>query len=97
MGVNRYQAIKRCIRPDNDVFDELVDEWVLNSQEHWTPGLEVSIDESIYAYEVRKATQDKYLKEKDPVPIHYIPRKPHKNGLLAWVMATKSFSPTNLM
>jgi len=55
------------LESENEVFDQLVEEWVNKSKDHWIPGTEVSVDESIYA------------------------RKPHKNGLLAWVMATKSY------
>ena len=91
MGKHRYEAIKKCIKPENEVFDQLVEEWVNKSKDHWIPGTEVSVDESIYAYEIRPETKKYYIHAHDAAPLHYIPRKPHKNGLLAWVMATKSY------
>lgn len=91
MGKHRYDAIKKCIKPTNEVFDLLVEEWVLQSKDHWIPGTEVTVDESIYAYEVRSGTKQKYVDDHDAIPLHFIPRKPHKNGLFAWVMATKSY------
>ena len=43
MGYNRYSAIKECTKPDNSLFDRLVEEWVFQSKEHWIPGLEVTV------------------------------------------------------
>jgi len=90
MGLNRYSAIKSCIRPSNDEFDLLVEDWIQCSNNHWTPGTVVAVDEALFAYQVRKEVKEEYENRKDPIPMHYIPRKPHKNGLLAWVLATKS-------
>jgi hypothetical protein len=92
MGVRRFLAIKRNIIPDNEAFDELIDIWTTQSKHWWTPGSNVTVDESIFAYEVRKDTKTKLEKLKDPVPCHYIPSKPHPNGLFAFVEATKSFN-----
>jgi hypothetical protein len=91
MGKHRYEAIKKCIKPDNDTFDKLIEEWVSQSKSHWIPGTEVTVDESIYAYEIRPEKKKEYIQAHDAAPMHFIPRKPHKNGLLAWVMATKSY------
>lgn len=66
-------------------------EWTNCSKYYWTPGPEVVVDESIYEYEVKSYIKKKYEDEKDPIPHHYIPRKPHPNGLLSWTVATKSF------
>jgi len=90
MGFNRFSAIKSCIKPSNESFDILVEAWVNCSKKHWTPGSVVAIDETIFAYKVRKEVRVEFENKKDPIPIHYIPRKPHPNGLLAWVLATKS-------
>lgn len=91
MGKHRYDMIKKCIKPDNETFDKLIEEWISQSKYHWIPGTEVTVDESIYAYEIRPEKKKEYIQEHDAAPMHFIPRKPHKNGLLAWVMATKSY------
>jgi hypothetical protein len=90
MGYNRFSAIKACIKPTNQEFDVLLKEWVSQSKVHWVPGTNVSVDESIYAYDVRQETKKKFEQKKDPIPVHYIPRKPHKKGLLSWTLAVKS-------
>jgi hypothetical protein len=92
MGKRKFLAIKRNIIPDNEAFDELVEIWTDQSKHYWIPGSNVTVDESIFAYEVRKETLEKYRKMRDPIPIHYIPSKPHPNGLFAFVEATKSFN-----
>ncbi len=64
--------------------------WVKSSQNYWTPGPQISVDETIFAYRVKSETKEQYIEDRDPAPVHYIPRKPHPNGLFAWVAATKS-------
>ncbi|PRP74600.1 hypothetical protein PROFUN_15875 [Planoprotostelium fungivorum] len=44
----------------------------------------VALDETLYAYAVRKAKQSDYERQHCPYPHVYIPRKPHKNGLLCY-------------
>jgi len=61
------------------------------SQAAWTSSSEVAIDESTIPH--AKPTDHEQLeatRKGDPIPHHYIPRKPAPNCLLAWVMATKS-------
>lgn len=94
MGQRRFFVLRNSIVPDNEIFDQLVSMWVSNSQNYWIPGPQISVDESIFAYHVKRDTKEQYKEEKDPAPVHYIPRKPHPNGLFAWVAATKS-STTN--
>lgn len=65
MGKHRYDAIKKCIKPDNDLFDKLVEEWVSRSKSHWIPGTEVTVDESIYAYEIRPDKKKEYIQAHD--------------------------------
>jgi hypothetical protein len=90
MGQQRFFVLRRSIVPSNEIFDQLVSMWVKNSQNYWTPGPQISVDETIFAYQVKSETKEQYIEDKDPAPVHYIPRKPHPNGLFAWVAATKS-------
>jgi hypothetical protein len=90
MGHQRFFTLRKSIVPDNEIFDQLVSMWVLNSQKYWIPGPQISVDESIYAYQVKSEMKEQYIEKKDPAPVHYVPRKPHPNGLFAWVAATKS-------
>ena len=82
MGKNRYDAIKKCIKPDNDTFDKIIEGWITQSKYHWIPGTEVTVDESIYAYEIRPEKKREYILAHDAAPLHFIPRKPHKMSRL---------------
>ena len=46
------------------------------------------IDESILAYEPCSSTKDNHEVLGDTIPVTYIPRKPHPNGLLLYGMVT---------
>lgn len=46
------------------------------------------MDESILAYQPRKETKMKANVEQCPIPVVYIPRKPHKNGFLIYQAVT---------
>lgn len=67
----RYSAIMGCLCADFVILPELLrTSW----QDAITPGTDFAVDETIYAYA-----------GKDPgSPKRFIPRKPHKNGLLSF-------------
>lgn len=50
----------------------------------------VAVDETIYQYEPCFKTKDAHQLSRDPIPLAYIPRKPHPNGLLDYKLACKS-------
>jgi len=47
------------------------------------------VDETVYQYTPRKKTREN-AETTEPIPLVYIPRKPHPYGLLNWVLACKS-------
>jgi len=49
MGQQRFFAMRNSVAPENEMFAEMVSEWLTNSQKHWIPGPQISIDESIFA------------------------------------------------
>lgn len=48
----------------------------------------VTIDESVIAYQPKKEAKSNAEKKEEPIPMVYIPRKPHPNGLLIYQLAT---------
>jgi hypothetical protein len=44
----------------------------------------IVIDESVLAYQPSKEKKAKMEEEGEPIPVVFIPRKPHKNGLLLY-------------
>ena len=57
MGKEQFKAIKNCIKPSNETFDVLVEEWINNSKYYWMLGPEITVDESIYAYDVKNKAE----------------------------------------
>jgi hypothetical protein len=61
------------------------------SQSSWSSSSEVAVDESVIPHP-KPTDKDQLLATQrgDTIPHHFIPRKPHPNCLLVWVMATKA-------
>ena len=73
----RYSAIMGCLTVDFDVFASLLrNSW----QDAIEPGTEFCVDETLYAFNSSAHSS----------PKRYIPRKPHKNGLLVYSAAFKT-------
>lgn len=56
----------------------------------------VTIDESIISYKPSSKTKKRKKNGFDEIPVYYIPRKPHSNGLLLYLSATSIESKTHL-
>jgi len=96
MGLNRFTAIQTSLLFDSNALEELCNDISSTFKSLWNPSATVSFDESIWAYEPRPETKRRYeYVLKDPIPVVYIPRKPHPNGFLCWLLVSKS-SKTNL-
>ncbi|MCL6558753.1 MAG: hypothetical protein K6U74_08090 [Firmicutes bacterium] len=54
----------------------------------------VVIDEHINAYQPRADIKKIAIERGEPIPVVFIPRKPHPNGLLAYITATYIKHPT---
>lgn len=68
------------------------------SQKLFTPGPDVAADE--HTIPLKKPTEEVALaaqKAGDPIPHHYIKRKPHPNCVVIWGLATKSSKTGNLI
>lgn len=48
----------------------------------------VTIDEHINGYQPSHKTKEKAVERGEPIPVVYIPRKPHPNGLLIYLMCS---------
>jgi hypothetical protein len=89
MGINRYFSIHSLpsIKELRDISELLS----MTFKRNWIPGSVLSFDESLYSYQPRPETKKKKeLEFKEPIPVVYIPRKPHPNGLLNWLCVSKS-------
>ena len=89
LGQNRFTAILNCLTPTNEGFDILFSMLRRHYQENWTGSGPMSTDETVFAFQPSKQTKACWEKF-DPIPVVYIPRKPHKNGLLECKCVCKS-------
>ena len=48
----------------------------------------MTIDESLISYEPKQEAKNKAIAKGEPIPLMYIPRKPHPNGLLIYQLVT---------
>ena len=90
MGWNRFSMIWRACVPSDEEFDALEEALRKAYQDSWIPGREVVADESVWAYKPSKNVLDRLRELNIRIPLVYIPRKPHPNGLMAYQLATKS-------
>lgn len=90
MGYQRFRAILSCLNPLETEFNQLIDIIRASFKECWSNPVHVAADEALYGYQPSKETKKKYEKKKDPIPVVYIPRKPHPNGLLNYKLVVKS-------
>jgi len=88
MCQKRFTAIITCLCPNENEFRELVD--LLNNQFNKLvcPGTKTAFDETVYAYHVSKEIKQRAEQDQDPIPVVFIPRKPHPNGLMSYKLST---------
>jgi hypothetical protein len=90
LNTKRFQALMHCLIPSNDELNNVC--WLLRStyQKAWSGQGAVAVDETLYSYQPDSKTKEAAAAAGDRIPLVYIPRKPHKNGLLVYHMACKS-------
>jgi hypothetical protein len=90
MGICRFEAIFNCLCPTNTEFDTISSD-LRNAYQ--SPILDVKLaaaDEGSIAYQVSGNVKKKFeLTLHDPVPHHYVPRKPHPNCMLVYKLCTR--------
>lgn len=90
IGENRFFAILSCSQPTTLQFEELEKLYSAIFSRNWDAGPVVSHDETVFAYQPAKRTKKVAEDALDPIPLVYIPRKPHPNGLLSYMTCGKS-------
>jgi hypothetical protein len=48
----------------------------------------VTVDEHMNAYQPTGTTKKKSEEKQEPIPVVFIPRKPHPNGLLVYILSS---------
>jgi glycine cleavage system protein P-like pyridoxal-binding family len=91
IGLMRFDAILRSLVPNDAEFDSLFGNLRSTFSRAWAGSGPVAIDESLYEYQPARSTQKIFEEMRDPIPLVYIPRKPHKNGLLNYQVNVYKF------
>lgn len=86
-GVHRYAALLNSLCPNEEELKELISHFNKIFQSLIIPSGECTIDETVFSYEPKVETKNKMMNQGDQIPLVYIPRKPHPNGLLTYVLA----------
>jgi hypothetical protein len=92
IGWNRYRTLLSCYEPNNEEFGLLENAFRTTFQECWIPGRQIAVDESVWSYCPGKVVLDGCRREGIRIPLVYIPRKPHPNGMMAYLLACTSHS-----
>jgi hypothetical protein len=87
LGMDRFQALWRAFNPSIDELLQIAD--ILHSV--WSSFIEnvslVTVDETLVAYQSSSKKKQQAESLGEPIPVVYIPRKPHPNGLEAFLLA----------
>jgi hypothetical protein len=90
MGFQRFEMLMRCLVPTNDELFQIFSVMRLAYRRCWVGEGCVVLDETLYEYQPDAATQREFEMRLDPIPVVYIPRKPHPNGLLNYQLVAIS-------
>ena len=96
MGIDRFTILRGAFYGSSDFLKKVCDEFHLATTKHISQISVVVGDEAVAEYQPAAATKKKHEKMGDPIPVIYIPRKPHPNGFLFYLLATFVSDPTGL-
>lgn len=88
LGMNRFQSILSSFFCPSSTLSKVC-ELLRSSSQKAVVSLKVStIDETVIGYQPTTIVKERNDKAGEPIPVVYIPRKPHPNGLLIYTVAT---------
>jgi hypothetical protein len=91
MGWQRYRALLSAYEPNDEEFAKIEEAFRTSFQNAWIPGRVVAVDEAVWSYSPGRNCLDNCTKEGIRIPLVYIPRKPHPNGQMAYLLGCESF------
>lgn len=90
LGLHRFEMIMRCLIPTTEEFLQLFSVMREANRRCWTGEGLVVLDETLYEYQPSAETRSEFERNLDPIPVVFIPRKPHQHGLLNYQLVTRS-------
>jgi len=76
-GYNRFIALRSCFLPEQTDLMKAIEMFRSIWSSAVSPGSIVCFDESLWEFQPNAKTKKKFEELKDPIPVVYIPRKPH--------------------
>ena len=68
----------------DEQFDKMAEILRTCAQDAWIASKIVTIDKTVYSFQPSAKIKEMYEKMFDKIPVVYIPRKPHPNGLMCY-------------
>jgi hypothetical protein len=92
LGQDRFQRIMTCLSPSAAQLRELCRLLEASAKQQIVSATIITIDESVIAYAPSAAVKARFA-QTDPIPVVFIPRKPHPNGLECFMACTRVQNP----
>jgi hypothetical protein len=95
LGMDRYTTLRSAFNPSIDKILEICS-LPRTTFVEFVDNVELAVvDESVLAYQPSKKVKEMADTNGEPIPVVYIPRKPHPNGLEIFLVTTPIEDPTS--
>jgi len=96
LGCDRFRALLAAFAPTDTELMQIAANLEACSREQLVSVSIVAIDESVIAYQPSHEAKMQAEKDGAPIPVVYIPRKPHPNGLECFLGCTWQLAQTQM-
>ena len=94
LGADRFTYLLNAIQPSVAELTKTADLLSKAAQSVVEDVHLLTLDETVIGYQPTKAAKERAEERGEPIPVVYIPRKPHPNGLEVMTVATFVYDPT---
>lgn len=96
LGMRRWEILKRAMNPSVEELKLLCDILHSNFCKQVSQVSVITIDESVIGYQPSPVVKAKAANSLEPIPVVWIPRKPHPNGLENFLAVTMVEHPAKV-
>ena len=95
LGMDRFGYLLSALQPSLQQLEQIDNLLRLNFMDHVVSVTLVAVDETVIEYQPGQSAKKQAEERGTPIPVVFIPRKPHPNGLLLYQAVTMVDSPIN--
>ena len=88
LGMDRFESLRRAFNPSISEIKQICDILHTVFHSHIDPIPVVTVDESVIAYQPSAQVKKQGDQSREPIPVVFLPRKPHPNGLETFLAVT---------